>query len=358
MFLQPRQEHFGLDLSDLSLKAVQFKPTLAGKLELTALGKIDLPAGVFNEGEIKQPDVMVRCLRELIAKPQIGAFSTSYVVSSLPETKTFIKVIDIPPMSADEIPQAVKWEAEHHIPLPIDDTYWDWQQVGKNIAPNARQPILLGVAPRLIVDNITSILQQARLIPIVMEIEAVGITRSLLPLVLPDSEQATMLIDIGATRTSLIVVNQGSIQFTVSMPISGRKITETIGATLNLDESQAEKAKIVCGLDPQKCHGAMGQILYRVMDELIRRMGEATVFYHEHFPQGHEIGEVLLCGGGSNFKFIDQYLADKLHLTVQRGNAWRNLEPSPMPLKPSELISYTTAIGLALRDITDNSNHD
>ncbi|MBI5465877.1 MAG: type IV pilus assembly protein PilM [Candidatus Kerfeldbacteria bacterium] len=357
MLLQPRQEHFGLDISDRSLKAVQFKPTLAGKLELVALSAKELEAGVINEGEIKQAEPLVRAITELITKPTLGKFTTSYAVVSLPESKSFIKVIDIPPMSEEEIPQAVKWEAEHHIPIPIDETYWDWQQVAQATAANARLPILLGVVPRAIVDSYNAVLSQARLVPIAMEIEAVAIGRSLLP-PNPNPEEAIMIIDIGATQTSLVVADHGTIQFTVSLPISGRKITETIATTLNLNEGQAEKAKIVCGLDPKKCHGAMGQILYQVMDELIRRIGEAMVFYREHFPNGHKLNQIILCGGGANFKFIDQHLADKLSLTVRRGNPWYNVEPSPAPLKPNELISYTTAIGLALRNVSLNNNHD
>jgi type IV pilus assembly protein PilM len=357
MFLQPHQEHLGLDISDRSIKAVQFKPTLAGKLELVGLASADLAAGVIIDGEIKQVEPLVRAITEMMIKPNFGKFNTSYVVASLPEGKTFIKVIDIPPMSTDEIPQAVKWEAEHHIPIPIDETYWDWQQVGHQASNNARLPILLGVVPRAIVDSYNTALSQARLVPIAMEIEAVPIARSLLPAE-PNPDEAVMIIDIGATQTSLVVVDHGTIQFTVSLPISGRKITETIATTLNLNESQAEKAKIVCGLDPKKCHDAMGQILYKVMDELVRRIGEAVIFYREHFPTGHQLNQVILCGGGANFKFIDQHLADKLHLKVSRGNPWRNLEPSPTPLKPSELIGYTTAIGLALRKVGINNNHD
>lgn len=358
MFLEPKQDYLGLDISDQSLKAVQFKRTLTDRLTLSGMSQIDLPAGVFNEGELKKPEVLGEAISHLIAKPLVGKFTTAYTVASLPDTKTFIKVVDIPPMSAEEIPQAVRYEAEHHIPIPIEETYWDWQQISTGEAANKRLPILLGVAPRAIVDSYTQALTAAKLMPTTLEIEAAAIVRSLMLAHAGPTSSAVMIIDIGAARTGLIVHDQNTIQFAVSLPISGQKITSTIATTLNLTEAQAEKAKILCGLDPKKCHGAMADILHAVMDDLVRRIRESIVFYAEHFPGGHKINKVILCGGGANFKSIDEYLGDKLEVEVKRGNPWLNLEPSPAPLKPSELIAYSTAIGLALRNFLLNSDHD
>lgn len=358
MLFQPRQDYLGVDISDLSLRLVQFRRTLTGALALAGMTSGDLAPGIFADGELKDTNGFVTALKQLITKPQVGRFTTGYTVACLPETKTFIKVIDIPPMPLDEIPQAIKWEAEHHIPIPIDDTYWDWQQVGKVTKTNARLPILLGVSPKAIVDSYDDALRKASLVPVAMEIEAAAIARSLLPLEMSESSNATMIIDLGATRTSLIVFDHQTIQFTASLPISGRNVTQQIATTLTITEDQAEKAKVVCGLDPKKCHGAMREILHGTMDALIRSINEATIFYREHFPQGHEFGEVLLCGGGSNFKYIDEYMGERLKLKVARGNPWRNLEPEPPPLKPSDLLPYTTAIGLALRTLNGRNSHD
>ncbi|MDP3986329.1 MAG: type IV pilus assembly protein PilM [Candidatus Veblenbacteria bacterium] len=356
MLFQPQQTSIGLDISDRSLKAVQFKRNLKGGLSPQAFSECELPAGIFDDGELKQPELLARALGELLGNPKFGTFNTTYVTASLPETKTFIKMIDIPPMPTEEIKQAVKWEAEHHIPIPIEDTYWDWQQIGTPAA-NARLPVLLAVVPKNIVDSYTQAITQAKLVPLALEVEAVPIARSLLPLTTtePKGTASTMIIDVGATRTSLMVIDLGTIQFTVSLPISGRRITETIASALKLTETQAEKAKLICGLDPKKCHGAMGEILHQTMDELVNRIRESIVFYREHFPQGNQIGNIVLCGGGANFKLIDKYLGDKLQLPVERGNPWQHLEPTPVPLKPNELISYTTAIGLALRAALDGS---
>ncbi len=358
MLFSNQQISLGLDISDRSIKAVQLKRNIKGKLELQALSQLDLPPTIFEEGEIKDSDGLTQFIIKLITKPQIGSFNTSYVTACLPETKTFIKVIDIPPMPEKEIHNAVKWEAEHHIPIPIEDTYWDWQKIDTPAKNNARLPVLLAVVPKNIVDTYTAAINNAKLTPLALEVEAVPIARSLLPYSNSNPKNtATMIIDMGATRTSLIVVDLNSIQFTVSLPISGRRVTETIARSLKLSEEQAEKAKIICGLDPKKSHGAIGEILHQTIDDLINRIRESIIFYREHFPEGNKIGEILLCGGGSNFKLIDKHLSSSLELPVKKGDPWLNLKPSPPPLKNNELISYTTALGLALRTSLNSSDY-
>jgi len=359
MIFKEHQNSIGLDISDRSIKAAQLKRNLKGKLEIQALAKCEIPATVFDDGELQQPKALTQAIEQLLTSPEFGSFNTTYVTACLPETKTFIKMIDIPPMPENEINQAVKWEAEHHIPIPIDDTYWDWQKIGDNKDANARQPVLLAVVPKIIVDSYTQAITAAKLIPLALEVEAIPITRSLLPPTADDPKApAKMIIDIGATHTSLIVVDLGTIQFTVSLPISGRRVTETVANSLKLSEAQAEKAKIICGLDPKRCHGAMAEILRQMMNNLVNRIQEAALFYSEHFPQGNKIGEIILCGGGSNFKQIDKYLSGKLKLPVHKGNPTVNLSVNQSKLKVDNLISYTTALGLALRSALTSDSYD
>lgn len=348
MFFQPQTVHIGLDIGDRSLKAIQLKKTLNGHLEISAVGNIHVPEGVFDEGSIKQPEKLSGLFKELFAKPVYGKFITNNVVACLPETKTFIMMIEIPPMSEVERPQAIKWEAEHHIPVPIDDTYWDWQAMSLTDS-NAHTPILLGVAPKDITHSYTDALANAKLAPVALEIEAVAIIRSLISNNLVNNPAATMIVDIGGTRTSLMVFDKGSIQFSVSLPVSGRKITETIAKTLNISETEAEQAKKLCGFDKNKCSGAITSILQPIVDELIARVRESQVFYRDHFPNGSKIGQVILCGGGANFKKISDIFAEALQLPVTIGDPTVNLDKSALHIPNEEIVGYTTAIGLALR---------
>lgn len=347
MLFRPHIEVIGLDISERSLKAVQFARGWSSKLRLKAFSDIELDKGIMVEGEVKQSTALVEAVRRLLVYPKHGKFTTPYVVSCLPEQKTFIKLIDIPPMSKEEIGQAIKWEAEHHIPIPIEETYWDWQLIGSP-KPGQRMPILLGVAPINIVESYQKVLADAKLISLAQEIEAGAVTRALLPTD-NGSPDSIMIIDLGFSRTGICVWTNNTIQFTVSLPLSGEKLTNTIAETFNIKWEEAEKTKIICGFDPDKCRGSLQKILNHEVDQLIKKIEETFDFYKEHFPTAPPVKQIMLCGGGANFKFIDSYLKDALGLPIIVGNPWRNLKSTPQIFTNSALLSYTTAVGLALR---------
>ncbi len=352
MFFQPNTDHIGLDISDHSLKAVQFKKGLRGSLNIVGISHINIKDGIFNDGDLKRADDFIEAVNNLIAKPTWGKFTSNLIVASLPESKTFIKMIDIPVLTNAEVEQAVKWEAEHHIPLPFEETYWDWQKIelAPNVIPN-RLPVILAVSPKDIVDSYSQALNRAHLTCVAMEVEAQAIVRSLIPINNQGEKNATVIIDIGADHTSLMVFSLNTIQFTVSLPISGNLITKTIAQTLKLEEALAEEAKIKYGLDAEVHHGAIYKILQDMITDLIHRLRESLTFYSEHFPHNPPVGEILLCGGAANCKGVDKLIQDELKIPVKLANPWSNLKPRRNPLSAAESLSYTTAIGLALRGL-------
>ena len=70
MIFKPQQNCIGLDISDRSLKAVQLKLNLKNSLEIQGLSKIDLSPTVFDEGEIKQSEILTQAITELLANPE------------------------------------------------------------------------------------------------------------------------------------------------------------------------------------------------------------------------------------------------------------------------------------------------
>lgn len=99
----------------------------------------------------------------------------------MPETKTFIKLIEIPLVENKKIKETIEQEICQHIPLVKEDMYFDWQII-KKITKNNEQKIqiLIGATPKNIVDSYADILKKAGLNPLIFEIEACAITRNLI----------------------------------------------------------------------------------------------------------------------------------------------------------------------------------
>ncbi|MFA6215699.1 MAG: type IV pilus assembly protein PilM [Patescibacteria group bacterium] len=344
MIFDVNKNIFGLDISDRALRLVQLKKS-GNKIILASYNALEIPADVIAGGEIKQEEKLAELIKKLVKTANGKKIKTKNTVTVLPETKTFIKVIDVPSVGNDEeLAEIIKEEIKNHIPLSSDEIYLDWQILAKQ---SGSTKVLIGAAPKYIVDSYFSVIEKSGLVPYALEIESAAIVRSLFA---KDDKTAKIIVDFGAVRTGLIIYSQKAIPFTITLPISGNKITDTIATTLKLDPLKAEKAKIVCGLDPKKCEGALLKILLKPIQSIADQIKKAIIFYKSNFSINNEISEVILCGGGANFSNIDKILAEKLNLTVKIGNPLTNIaKTKKIKIPPDKILSYTTAIGLALR---------
>lgn len=365
----------GLDISELSLKLVQLNKS-GEKIRVQALGKIDLPDGCFQNGEIKNRQAVLGALKKLIANPKFGKITSEEVIACLPETRTFVKLIEVE--RADNLEEAVKLELEKHVPMAMDEIFFDWQVMAE--LPD-RFFILAGAAPKAIVNQYTDFLKEARLSVVALEIEPISLCRSLLneehPKFKGKYEKNYGIIDIGAKRTNMTIYSKNTILFTISIPISGEEITKNIAEALEIEESQAEKAKIICGLDEKKAQGVIKNILSGEIEDLNKKIGEAIDFYENHFPGRGPLDKIILCGGGANIKNLDKIINKAVSIGTTMGDDLINLgeakekfskileethslnldltgkkeKKKPITITQDSSLSFATAIGLALRGV-------
>lgn len=357
----------GLDISDLSLKLMQFQRT-GDRLAVQAYQDTNIPKEVLSGDKIKDPKLLKEILKQALVSPVYGRFTGSYVVASIPETKSFVRVIQMPAMSEAEASEAVPWEAEAYIPLPISQVYLDWLIIGKEKGKEkeeAKMTVLIMAAPRDYVDDFVGVLTEAGLTPLALEVESQATARSLIPA--SKKDEAILIADIDAVRTSLIINDRGTLQFTSSLPIAGEAFTESIAHALDLDFAEAEKLKRAVGIDANAENGKVKKALSSVVNNLVEEIKNTIRFYEEHSTEASKISHLVLTGGSSKLKHLPSFLHDKLThrpfpdhplrslpgIKVELGNPWVNLlkKGQTPPLSREESLSYSTAIGLALREM-------
>ena len=157
---------------------------------------------------------------------------------------------------------------------------------------------------------------------------------------------------MGATRSSLVMLDWSTVQFTSSVALSGVGATAEIAERLKLTIEEAERAKRICGLDPKKCKGVVSGVLEGLLNKLAMEIERALDFYQTHFKRGHPVGEIVLTGGGANLAHAETILARQLPLPVVIGNPLRHISPLGLhdDFPKKEALAFTTALGLALRD--------
>jgi len=335
---------FGLDISDGSLRLAQLG-NIGKKVSLRAYSQIDLPTDCVVDGEIKNPKIFLEKLNELMKAKKGKERLSRQVIAVLPEEKTFLKTISLPAGTAP-LKQKISEIIPQVMPLDIGDIYFDWQLIKKN---SAEQSVLVGASPKSIVDSYFGILTKAGLTPIALEVEAASIARLLIEH--NNEQEPQIIIDMGASRTGLFLYDEGMIKFTISLPISGNMITQLIAESLEMDQDKSEKAKVVCGLDRTKCHGALLEIMGNALDELADQINRAVMFYRANFANANKIEKLVLCGGGANFLGITDVLKEKTALNVVISNPLKHIDCPFDELRSPKIQSFISTLGLALRGI-------
>lgn len=369
---------FGLDISDFSIKILNLKKRKK-ILEIDSFGILEIPSGIVEKGEVKNIQKLAELIKKAKNEVQGRKIKTKYVALCLPEQKAFLQVIQLPKMEKEAVKKAVFFEAENYIPLPLKDVYLDCEIVPPLKDNLDHLDVLIVALPKKIVDPYVEAVKRAGFLPKIIEVESLSIARALVKDFV--SLNPLLIVDIGATKTTLIVFSQRAVKFSSCLPISAKLFTKMISKNLRIDLKEAEALKIKYGLlEPlkvklkaQKKDGVKFQkisllknqifeALIPVLSDLKDQIKNCIDYYlshaqHEHSVSGSlEIKKILLSGGGSLLKGLREFLEKTLQKKVQLANPFINVFPSNFPenFSPQNFIRYSAALGLALRAIKED----
>jgi len=314
---------FGLNISDSCLKIAQLKKS--GKhFSLVCFGNFAIKPGVIEKGEIKNKKALITLIQHAILNVKPNKINTKNVIVSLPEEKSFLKVIKMPLMKKQELAEAIKYEAENHIPVPIKEVYLDFQVVEPVYGRKDYLEVLITALPKKTVDPYLEVLKKSELKPLALEIEAQAIARALIKNQV--SPVPILIIDIGSARTSFIIFSGHSLRFTCCIPVF---------------------------------HQALVNEKKLALANLIKDIKKHLNYYQTHAswahlpPDGKTIKKILLCGDGANIKGLTDILSKELKTLVEIANPWINILPENTKktsgISFKESLKYATALGLALR---------
>jgi len=355
MFSNPFPNAFGIDIGDLSIKLVQLRKRHCSgnfpRYDLVACRSIDLPPGLITDGELQKPeDVRKHIQRLLLANKKQKAVKSPWVVAAVPETKSFLKLIQIKKAPDDLTDEEIISVAKKHIPLDEENYYLQWQIIRHTQEASPKTDVLIGAVDKFIADSYTYLLESLGLGVVALETEAVAVARTLITADKTYSSEARAILDIGATRSNLVIFDNGVVQFSTTIPYSGELLTTAIEQKLHLQYDDAEELKKKVGLDYKQSKNKAWIIISEETKKLISSLKESFRFYYSHFPQANKITHITMCGSGSNLQRLDKIISSELKIVARPGRLWKNLQNERVTTNYKDTpLGYATAVGLALR---------
>lgn len=344
------QSFFGLDIGTYSIKAV-FLTKEGPKYKLQAAGSIPTPIGGLSSGEEISISTVAEAIKKLVKDSRIN---TKNVNIALPESKIFTRVIEMPPISDDEIVSAIKWEAEQYIPLSLEDVNMDWQVLSRPVNPtqSSKMEILLSAAPKKIVGNYIKLAERADLQVISLEPQTTAIIRSFS--IVSDNPLTTVILEVGAEESNLIIVKNGLMMFTRTISTGGNAITRAIVTKFGLEFIQAEEYKKTYGIEKDSFDGKLVEIILPIIDILVTEIKRAVTFYQSKKPDD-VVKRLILSGSPSLIPGFVRHMTDVVGIETQIGDPWEiiGIDAKTFPDIAGKGPMYSVACGLAKKEIND-----
>ncbi len=336
----------GLDIGTSSIRFVEAQP--AGKnFRLLGLGSIPAPSKGIQSDSPLDLQALVEVIKKLLHD---GGVRSKHVRLSLPESKVFTRVIEVPRLSEKELANSLTWEAEQYIPLPLEEVELDFTILRDitSVGTMPKQEVLLVAAPKKIIEKYDAITTQLGLEAVSMETDLLAASRACNPSM---QQTSYLLIVMGSTATNFMILHKGLTVVSRSLEVAGNAFTRAISQEFNFELLQAEEYKKTYGLDQNKVEGKVYKALAPIFGSVIEEIKRSIVFYGQKFPD-MRLTSAFVAGGGAYLPGLITALASELGIEAQLANPWTAFIADPKkfaaigPLGPT----FTVAAGLAMRE--------
>lgn len=251
---------------------------------------------------------------------------TEKVNVAVPSFSSLTTTIQMPQMPQSEIEQVVLREAPKYIPVQLSDVVYGWQIIEglekespegegdeKALARKAKPLNVLMVAIMKDISNqYQKVFSSNGLTIDSLEIDSFSLERSLIGA----KKGSFMILDIGHKVCNVIAVSNKNILLNRTIDVAGDRITKIISKSLNIDIKRAEKLKIEQGIEIDKDGtNTVSQVLGVLIAE-IKRTNSALL---ENYPDV-KIEKILLSGGGSKLKGLQEYITKEVGIPTALGN--------------------------------------
>ncbi len=356
--------NLGLDIGTASVKAVELINNRNG-YELRNLIKIDLP---WMQENIEKEAITAKLIKGLIDEYKVN---TGCVISGVKGESVIVRRIRMPLMGQRETNQAVRWQAEEHIPYSLDQICLSSQVLERNLMGEEGEymsVILVGVKKEAIRKHL-QVLTRASVFPKIVDVDALALF-NVFQLSNPKDKDKVALLEIGHNSTSIVILDRGYPFLIRDINWGGFHLTQAVKKELKVSYEVAQKMKERYGIDAEeidlgrpvdseneseeKNKRLVNAAIRKAMNTLVKEIVHSFEYYTSK-KEGTAMKKVILSGGTSCLRNIDMFLSEELGLSVETINPFSIIAGKPANLQPEYLSKssslFTVGLGLALRKI-------
>ncbi len=310
---------WAIDLGNNSLKALHL---MAVGDAVQVIGFDNIPHGKILASGVsaaEKEELIAITLRQFVQRNDLGY---DPVIISVPSQNSFARFVTLPPVEAKRLPEIVRFEAAQQIPFDMNEVQWDYQLMSDPDSPEKK--VGLFAIKNEVVNSALESFEREELQISYVQMAPMALYNYLLfdrPDLAGSDKRATVIVNIGAETTDLVVCTASSIWQRCIM-MGGNAFTNAIAETFKLSFEKAEKLKRTAPVSKyaRQIFQAMRPVFTDWSGEVQRSLG----FFTSSNPDV-KVTRVIAMGGGTKLRGLVKYLSQTLQLPVEKPDAFKRL---------------------------------
>lgn len=294
-----------------------------------ALGKT--PLGAISNGSIRHVDKVVDVIKRLINEEKIKAKSAKIILSG---TNIITQIFLIDKDISKDLHTTIMRAVNYHLPY-VGNDYKVEYKILENFRKDNKEMcrVFVTAVPNLVIKSYIEVLQCLNLKALSIDIPS-NSTAKLFSKVKRlnknlnqmengegDGNDIVSVIDFGSETTIFNVLENGIIVYNKVILCGSSNIDEHLARELGISLEKAEKLKTIYGLSANEENTSQEQLsvtksISNYIETYTKKI-TTTINSYQNVPQGKQIKQVFITGGGSQLKGFNQHLQTVLNVPVQ-----------------------------------------
>ena len=308
----------GVDISSTSVKLLELSRA-GGRYRVESYAVEPLPPNSVVEKNITDAELVGDAIGRAVKKSGTRTRTAACAVAG---SAVITKIISMPAnLSEDEMESQIQIEADQYIPYPLEEISLDFEVLEPSESDPGRVDVLLAASRSDNVDLRIAALDIGGLQAKVVDVEAFGLENAV-SLLLNDigNPHVVAIMDVGATTSTLSVLEDQSIVYTREQLFGGRQLTDEIQRRYGLSYEEAGLAKRQGGL-PDNYEP---EVLQPFRESMAQEINRALQFFFSSSQVG-AVDHVVVAGGCASISEIDVLIREKVDTPVSIANPFANM---------------------------------
>jgi type IV pilus assembly protein PilM len=325
----------------------------------------EVPAGIFEEGRIVNPQELGELITSTLADNKIKA---THVTTSVPMREAVIRLIPLPAELDDrEIRDLIlNHEAALYLPYPREEVDLDYQKLDLVTDEDGldKVQVMLAATRKEVTDSYIETFQYAGLEVKVLEISSFAVLRTIKEQLRQFAPQeAVVLIDIEFDCTEIAIVVNGIPQFNRTVPIGTFQLQEALSSAMNLPVTRSSEVLqditipdvAVSSLNHSSTMTSINPgmaAMMRILAELADEVRRSIEFYMSHNGQDLKLEQLLLAGPGGGLGQLDLFFTQRLSIPTTQIDPVAGLGINPeIEIPIGQRPGLGVVLGLGMREV-------